>query len=292
MKKRSPVVVGRRGTGKSFNQALQLKLQPRVVRFSVVHANVLSFEVDALVLKYAQRLHGADDLVFNKLSISNVAVPLPAQTSTTLVEANVALRAEKVLFVGVGPLREFSYPEIRDFARRALTSLRHEMPSARSLAFTIHGAGYGLDENEAFGSEIAGIVDALLTKDFPRDLTSITFVEINRARADRLSKALQRIFPNGVFEIENDKPTFEPTNPYQQNLRTAGYSSASKPHVFVAMPFVPDMDDTYHYGIQGAVNRSGYLCERADMSAFTGDVMEWVKACSCRLVVREPQCLP
>ena len=43
------------------------------------------------------------------------------------------------------------------------------------------------------------------------------------------------------------------------------------------MPFANEFDDCYHYGIQGAVNTAGYLCERADLSSFTGDVMEWVK---------------
>jgi hypothetical protein len=62
-----------------------------------------------------------------------------------------------------------------------------------------------------------------------------------------------------------------------EQLRTVGYTSSSKPNIFVAMPFSEDMDDIFHYGIQGAVNSAGYLCERADLSTFTGDVMEWVK---------------
>ena len=43
------------------------------------------------------------------------------------------------------------------------------------------------------------------------------------------------------------------------------------------MPFKSEMDDTYHYGIQGAVRDSGFLCERADLSSFVGDVMQWVQ---------------
>ncbi len=43
------------------------------------------------------------------------------------------------------------------------------------------------------------------------------------------------------------------------------------------MPFTEEMDDVFHYGIQGAVNAAGYLCERADLSSFTGDIMNWVK---------------
>ena len=75
----------------------------------------------------------------------------------------------------------------------------------------------------------------------------------------------------------------------KETLRTAGYASASKPKVFVAMPFADEMTDVFHYGIQGAVNAAGYLAERADLSTFTGDVMDWVRAriSGARLVVAD-----
>lgn len=62
-----------------------------------------------------------------------------------------------------------------------------------------------------------------------------------------------------------------------ENLRSVGYSSNAKPNVFVAMPFEEKMEDIYHYGINGAVKKAGILCERADHSYFTGDIMEWIK---------------
>jgi len=37
------------------------------------------------------------------------------------------------------------------------------------------------------------------------------------------------------------------------------------------------MEDIYDYGISSAVRSAGYLCERADLSSFTGDVMQWVR---------------
>jgi hypothetical protein len=43
------------------------------------------------------------------------------------------------------------------------------------------------------------------------------------------------------------------------------------------MPFNEQMDDVYHYGIQSVVRSAGFVCERADLSAFTGDVLEWVR---------------
>jgi hypothetical protein len=43
------------------------------------------------------------------------------------------------------------------------------------------------------------------------------------------------------------------------------------------MPFSPDMDDVFHYGIQNAVHSVGRICERADMAAFTGDIVSWIR---------------
>ena len=51
----------------------------------------------------------------------------------------------------------------------------------------------------------------------------------------------------------------------------------NKPRVFVAMPFAPEMEDVFYYGIQNPVRQLGYICERVDQEAFTGDILEQVK---------------
>lgn len=43
------------------------------------------------------------------------------------------------------------------------------------------------------------------------------------------------------------------------------------------MPFRKDMDDVFYYGIQGPVHKAGFLCERVDQEAFTGDILNRVK---------------
>jgi hypothetical protein len=49
-------------------------------------------------------------------------------------------------------------------------------------------------------------------------------------------------------------------------------------HVFVAMPFEVEMEDTYHYAIRSAVAANGFVCERVDKTAFTGDVLQQIKS--------------
>jgi hypothetical protein len=249
----------------------------RDISISVDVGDVLDFSADVLVLKYAQDLYGADRAVYERLESVSPQPRLPKVSGFTFHDARGSIAAKHVLFVGVKPLREFGYAEIREFAKKALLSLAGEAPSAKHVAMTIHGPGYGLDETEAFESELAGIVDAVTSGDFPGALTIISFVERNSGRARRLSASLMKVLPGGILPLDGRGPLRAMEGSAQNTLRTAGYSSDAKPHVFVAMPFAESMDDVFHYGIQGAVNTAGFLCERADLSTFTGDVMSWVR---------------
>jgi hypothetical protein len=58
------------------------------------------------------------------------------------------------------------------------------------------------------------------------------------------------------FEPEFRKPTADETTP----------------HVFVAMPFKDDYDDQYYLAIQPVIHAMGWLSERMDLDAFTGDI--------------------
>ena len=44
------------------------------------------------------------------------------------------------------------------FAKRALLTVRKERPTARSVAITIHGPGYGLDELDSIDSLVNGLM--------------------------------------------------------------------------------------------------------------------------------------
>jgi hypothetical protein len=261
----------------------------RQIQVSIEERDCLSFDVDVLVLKYAQALYGVDQAVNDKLVAVGIEPHLPPPDGFVRLSSEGAIRANSVLFVGVVPLRQFDYAEIREFARTAMVALSGQEPLTRSVALTIHGPGYGLDEIEAFESELAGIVAAISSGDVPRELSTIAFLETNPGRAARLRLALARLLPNGSLSVDHGEIPPGADSRGRANLRSAGLSSGDKPHVFVAMPFAPDMDDVFHYGIQGAVNAAGLLCERADLSSFTGDVIDWVKAriSSASLVVAD-----
>ncbi len=259
------------------------------MRIDVAEGDVADFAADVLALKYAQAFYGADGHVASRLieAGEREAAVTPRDGGFRLVPGRGAVAAEQVLIVGVPPLQKFDYREIRAFARKVLSALAGEAPETKHVAATLHGAGYGLDEIEAFESEVAGFLDAVKSGDAPKALERISIVERNAGRAERLTQALGDLLtppkeePAGaVVDIARAR---------EERLRSAGYASASKEHVFVAMPFRDEMDDVYHDGIQAAVRDAGFLCERADLSSFTGDVLEWVRARvkSARLLVAD-----
>ena len=252
-------------------------MQRPPVQVRIDSGDALRYSADVLVLKHAQELYGVDAAVLRRLNEVGIRPRMPKRGLHRLVHTDGSLGADRVLFLGVEPLHEFGYAQIRDFGYRALSVLASERVAVTKLALTIHGPGYGLDEVEAFESELAGLLDALAQGEHPEALTEVVFVEHNRSRASRLAAVLERLMPSGQVAVSEKGALQLASAEARQTLRSAGYSSASKPRVFVAMPFADEMSDTFHYGIQGAVNAAGMLAERADLSTFTGDVMQWVR---------------
>jgi hypothetical protein len=220
-------------------------------------------------------LYGVDSLVVRRLEATGSVVrdTLPKPDGFRLIDAGGNLAAKSVLFVGVVPLTSFEYETIREFSKRALIWLAGAKPPPAHIAFTLHGVGFGLDESEAFRAELVGILDAVETGDCGINL--VTIIEHDAGRARRLQTLLDTILPRRTANptiAERAAATAQ-----TEQLQSAGALSRTKPHIFVAMPFAPEFDDHFHYGIQQAVNAAGYLCERADLATFTGDVITWVK---------------
>jgi hypothetical protein len=253
------------GTTFMGNEAIEIKIAVE---------DVLNFKADVLVLKFAQYYYGADRAVYEHLSEAKIRINSPDIGETEICNSKEQLGVPVVAFIGVNSLEHFLYPEIRDFGARALAILAQRMPEVRHVALTLHGPGYGLDEIEAFRSEVAGFVDAINAESFPKNLQIISIVERDDRRALRLAGVVNELFPSGILKHGAAKGLDSATKAAHSLLQSAGYSSAAKPHVFVAMPFAQSMDDIFHYGILGPVNAAGLLCERADFATFTGDIMD------------------
>ena len=249
------------------------------VFIEVINADALNYAVDILVLKHSQALYGLDSMVvscFERVG-EKIRDRLPPVGEFELFDAPKNIGAKKVMFAGTPRLSSFGYKEIRDFAQRALAYLSQSGNESEEIAVTIHGVGYGLDEEEAFSSQLAGFVDGITKGQCPPSLRKITIVEHGARRATLLKKLLNNTVPGGI--VKRDSVIFYQgiEEKSKEVLSEVGYTSNNKAHVFVAMPYRDEMEDIWDYGIKPVVKSAGYICERADLSSYTGDVMQWVR---------------
>lgn len=250
------------------------------IKLSIQNGDAFNVEADVLIMKYAQNLYGLDRDIVRELSEfdKEISFKLPQPSGYYFTTSHRITKAEMLIFIGVPTLRKFLYKEIREFARKAISSLASETPDAKILAMTIHGPGYGLDEIEAFESQLAGIIDSINSNDFPIELNEIIFIERSLGRTQRLTNFLKNIIPDQIIRTKDSGGIEKFADKTTEIFRSAGYESESKEKIFVAMPFADEFEDVFFFGIQGAVKNAGYLCERADLESFTGDVMDWVKS--------------
>ncbi len=244
--------------------------------------DVTEMKADVALFKYAQRLYGASGEASRRLAAAGVA---PEQLAVQpgehrFLETRGALASPLALFVGTVRLGAFGYHEIRQFTLRALKALEAQ-PHLKHAAGTVHGPNYGLDEDEAVLAFVGGLIEAFQRGTGPKGLERFTVVELDMRRALRLRKTLERglggtpgvePLPGGGFRVRRNSAFVQ-----APSMASAGTVSMAKPHAFVAMPFAPELEDTYHYGIQGPVNAAGLLCERVDQAVFDGPIIQRIK---------------
>lgn len=235
---------------------------PADIAVRVLQADAVEHVADVLVLKHAQQVYGLDRHVVNRLG-PRVPSPLPGVGEHALVAGPPDVVARMLLFIGVPELIRFGYHDMREFGRRALSVPAAERLRAGEISLTLHGAGFGLDEAEAFRAELAGMLEAIEGGLVERELRTITFVEWERRRAELLGRLLEVSWPGQVCQPAGGA-----------RMRSAGADSAQRPHAFVAMPFDETFEDRFHYGIEPQVHNAGLLCERMDQSIYVGDVVE------------------
>jgi len=256
-------------------------------RFRVQQGDVRKVPSDLLLLKYAGRFYGADRHVFEVLTAagacSNKEIR-PDPDDSVVVETKGVIAPSRVMFLGTPDLSEFAYAEMRHFAARSVEILARRNLPVRRLTTVIHGVGYGLDAAESLGSLIQGFREAVAEEPSVA-LEEVVFVEKNRRRARGLSAALGEEGPEA-----DQPPAQRPSGTPRGTLLEEPAPTAAEPppglaappttpkrHVFVAMPYAEEFEDVYEFGIYAPVRRCGFICERVDRSAFTGDILERIR---------------
>ena len=242
------------------------------VAIDVDPADVLAITSDVLVLKHAQVSLGVDAAAKERLGLDLEMDLRPG--GQLVVRSPEKVGPSNVVFLGVPPLSDFGYTEIRLFGRRAVSLAVAEFPDCQDLALTLHGVGYGLDEAACFEAELAGIVEGIEGRT-AGSLKRVSIVELDEQRAERLRIRLEEAIPTSRL---TGSLTSTSTGEISKGLRrSTEATAATRDHAFVAMPFSQEFEDIFHYAIEPAVHKSGLLCERIDEQAFTGSIPERIK---------------
>jgi hypothetical protein len=258
--------------------------------FTVRHDDISRVPSDLLLLKHAKWFHGGDLAVANMLTDSGAcSAPeiSPRPDEFAIIQTRQALAPSRVMFLGTVALRDFSYSQMRNFARRAIEILAEQSLPVKLLTTTVHGVNYGLDASESLQSLVRGFQEGLAQHPSCR-LDEIIFVEKQERTARILSSALETmrtssktektVVPLSETERVEPRPTIKTearTRPLITNEQiSAKDPEPAKKHVFVAMPFSEEFQDIYEFGIYGPIRRCGFICERVDEPSFTGDILQ------------------
>ncbi len=244
----------------------------------VVEGDALEYEADVLAVKYSPRSGGLGAQV--RKYLKEDATMLPSEDDYRMWSGKGIARVEYILMLGAPPPFSLRYPQLRDLGRRFLEALWREKIPVKTMVTTAHGVrtGAGLDEIEAFRSLLLGLSDAYDARTYPPSLKRIVFVEKDENRVRLMQEALPQFLPieapaaarkreTGTLAIMAGQQSFDEA--FRQPE-----ADEETPHVFVAMPFRDDYDDQYYLAIQPAIKEMGLLCERMDLDAFTGDIVE------------------
>ncbi|MDX2161752.1 MAG: hypothetical protein SF162_10535 [bacterium] len=278
----------------------------KIITLAIQEADAITAAADVLALKYATNFYGADHAVAARLLGAGVVKDLNdlrVRSGFKVVDSQGAVAARQVLFIATPRPREFTYSAVRELAVDTLYQMKYSIkPAPRTLATTIHGVGFGLDEIESFNAQIAGFLEAIRTNEFPESLEQITIVEISERRVERLRHsmslsldaepsaalidrdtrtytldvdALRGVMPAPAARERQPAPAMQPAAPTAIE-REAARSDTEK-LIFVAMPFHKDFEDLWEFGLYLPIRDLGMQASRIDQHAFTGDIFDQIK---------------
>lgn len=252
---------------REFVQRIRQHTGIRQFQFEIVHNLVEYLECDVMLLKYAGTFFGADLQV--AIKFDGAGKPIDQQVLRTgtpiLRDTEGLIKAKQALFMPTKNSKEFSYFDIRVFVENALSLLAEMMPNCRHLAMTIHGMGFGLDEQEALMAQLGGIIDRLQLQQIPPNLERISIVEFQLDRVKRLQRMVGGFLETVDYAEKQTGDdwgyTFSFGKQEKVSSPTAGQANV-KPYAYVSLPHMEDLEDIFYFGIQRPIHAMGLLCER------------------------------
>lgn len=248
----------------------------------LVEGDILSTACDLACFKHAQAFYGADEAAVAAMAQRNRRPWNDFEVSMGEVrafETGSALTAPLAAIFGTENLGRLRYHELRSLAGRML-AFAQTRPEVKRVATTVHGVRAGLDEQEAILAFVGGFIDAF-QRGAGGAVEEVLIVEQNAGRVRRMRQALEDGLAKspGVSRLATGALRIERSVTFRQapEMAAAGQSVQEKPHAFIAMPFVAELEDVFHYGIQAPVKAAGLLCERVDQAQFDGLIIQRIR---------------
>ena len=162
--------------------------------------DVLATEADAVAVQYPQRLYGLVERVVKIFAAADRSVLLPQKDAVRLLEGVTGIAASRILLIGVAPVREYGYRDLQSFARRAITDVA-AIRGVSHIALPAYGpSGYRLDDVKSFEVEIEGITEAARSAAVREAVRTVTIVEGDIERANRLWRLLSEGLVQSIYD--------------------------------------------------------------------------------------------
>lgn len=187
----------------------------------------------------------------------------------------------------------FTYSSLDSYARRIIRNVSN-LTDVTSIASVIHGPGAGLDASEAMETLLSGLHREFQLRGDFGSLQEIILVEKDKKVFHRLQERLSYILDYKNFLIREGQDLFLNPEAEDEDGKEGSIDESKRAqkllrHVFVAMPFAKEFNNSYYFGIKAPVEQRKLTCERTDHDMFTGDIVNRIKEriASAELVIAD-----
>ena len=256
----------------------------KLVQIEFVTRDISEIEADFILLKNSNQgmvgpEHKVNQVSGGMLSIYNE----PGSTdigSVKLLSQVKGIIAKNIILVGVGVGSQIRYETLRLMCDKVVETISRISPSTENatIATVSHGVGWGLDQKEVFKTQLFGFKKALEEAGNPELISKIVFGEINKIATDRQRAYLEELasLPDSSVIKKGEKYFLElgfrssVANHFSSRLAESKY-------VFVAMPFAPEFENIYDFGLRLPIEQNNLLPVRTDKEFFVGSIMDEIK---------------
>jgi hypothetical protein len=251
----------------------------RNINVRAINSDICSYEGTVAVIRYNASIQGGiDKVVINRMMGGGIDLTthLSASTEFLFIPTKRIIGSSFILLINGGEKRSCDLEDVKRFTQRACTILSEDVYPIRDIAITLQGLIQGLDEVEILKAELAGFLDAISEQKYPPHLETISIIEPDPERFERIRNSLNKCYPEGIL---GKVPVVKPQNSTQVPPNILG-DDAQNPAIFLSFKNLdssgkPTPDSTiagllYHFLEQKGLSvfNSNFSLEKLGASAY------------------------